>query len=57
MANGGTSMQYLTSLPRDESIVSMVEVKGKLVVATTKQVYTLNDDVLEVLEWKYQKER
>jgi len=57
MANGGTSMQYLTSLPRDENIVSMVEVKGKVIVATTKQVYTLVNDVLEVMEWKYQKER
>ncbi len=47
-------LKLIKQFPKTEPIVSMINFKGRILVATSKQVYELNgDDVLEPIRIKY----
>ena len=45
-------VQYVTAVPGDAAVVSMIEFRGILYVATSTRVYMLVDDKLKAIEFE-----
>jgi predicted RNase H-like nuclease (RuvC/YqgF family) len=47
-----SGIKFICASPEDEIIVGMVEFRGKIIVATDKNIYELIDDKLDVIRFQ-----
>ena len=53
MTTSESNIKYVTSLPKGEKIVGIVEHDGKIFIASSKGVYKLVECILEPIEFKH----